>query len=182
MLAGLISLGACCVAFGAAGPVVLRRLMAPAAAGLLNPGRYASAVLAGSARLPVLHIAFDYLSPTELGSVAGTLVVGAWLAWAYLRTREPRVISGLRAIHTGSANDYAGYAVAGMLAVIAVLGSRLTRICGPWPADPGEAARSSREAATAGQHGPGEHGPGARPGSTVRGSTVRGSTARARAR
>ena len=37
MLAGLISLGACCVAFGAAAPVLLRRLMAPAAASLLNP-------------------------------------------------------------------------------------------------------------------------------------------------
>ena len=60
--------------------------------------------------------------------MAGTLVVGAWLAWAYLRIREPRVISGLRAIHTGSANDYAGYAgyagyaIAGTLAVITVLG------------------------------------------------------------
>ena len=122
MLAGLVSLGACCVAFGAAGPVVLRRLMAPAAASLLNPGRYASGVLAGSGRLPVLHIPFDYGSPGELGAVAGTLLVGAWLAWAYLRIREPRVISGLRAIQTGSANDYAGYAIAGTLAVIAVLG------------------------------------------------------------
>ena len=108
MLAGLISLGAGCVAFGAAGPVVLRRLMAPAAASLLNPGRYASGVLAGSGRLPVLHIPFVYASPGEFGAVAATLVAGAWLAWAYLRIREPLVISWLRAIHTGSANDYAG--------------------------------------------------------------------------
>jgi multicomponent Na+:H+ antiporter subunit D len=122
MLAGLVSLGACCVAFGAAGLVVLRRLMAPAVASLLDPGRYASGVLAGSGRLPVLHIPFDYVSPAELGAVAGTLAVGAWLAWAYLRTGEPRVISGLRAVHTGSANDYAGYAIAGMLAILAVLG------------------------------------------------------------
>jgi hypothetical protein len=49
------------------------------------------------------------------------LVVGGWLAWAHLRTRGPRVITGLRAIHTGSANDYAGYAIAGTLAVITVL-------------------------------------------------------------
>ena len=96
--------------------------MAPAAASLLNPGRYASGVLAGSGRLPVLHIPLDYGSPGELGAVAGTLVAGAWLAWAYLRIREPRVISGLRAIHTGSANDYAGCAIAGTLAVITVLG------------------------------------------------------------
>jgi multicomponent Na+:H+ antiporter subunit D len=48
MLAGL---GALCIAFGAAGSIVLRRLMAPAAASLLNPARYASAVLAGTGRL-----------------------------------------------------------------------------------------------------------------------------------
>ena len=93
MLAGLISLGACRVAFGAAAPVLLRRLMAPAAASLLNPGRYASGVLAGSGRLPVLHIRSTTHRPAS-SPVAGTLVVGAWLAWAYLRIREPRVISG----------------------------------------------------------------------------------------
>jgi multicomponent Na+:H+ antiporter subunit D len=122
MLTGFLSLGTCCVAFGAAGPVVLRRLMAPAAASLLTPGRYAVGVLSGSARLPELHIPFDYFSPAELGAVAATLVLGAVLGWTYLRIREPLVIRGLRAIHTGSANDYAGYAIAGTLAVIAVLG------------------------------------------------------------
>lgn len=39
MLAGLAGLGALCIAFGAAGSIVLRRLMAPAAASLLNPAR-----------------------------------------------------------------------------------------------------------------------------------------------
>jgi len=72
--------GACRVAFGTAGPVVPRRLMAHAAASLLSPGRYASDVLAGSARPPVLHIPFDYVSLAELGSVAGTFAVGAGLA------------------------------------------------------------------------------------------------------
>jgi multicomponent Na+:H+ antiporter subunit D len=121
MLAALAALGAGCVAFGVAGPVVLRRLMAPAAAGLLSPARYASAVLAGGGRLPALRVPFDYWSPAELGSVAGTLAVAAVLAWGYLRIREPLVIRGLRALHTGSANDYAAYAIAGTLAVIAVL-------------------------------------------------------------
>jgi multicomponent Na+:H+ antiporter subunit D len=121
MLTGLGVLGALCLAFGAAGPIVLRRLMAPAAASLLHPARYASAVLAGSGRLPVLHIPFDYGAPAELISVAvGSVVAGA-LAWGYLRIKEPLVIRGLRALHTGSANDYAAYAVAGTLAVIAVL-------------------------------------------------------------
>jgi multicomponent Na+:H+ antiporter subunit D len=121
MLAGFGSLGACCVAFGVAGSFVLRTLLAPAASSLLHPSRYAAGILAGSARLPALHIPFDYLSPAELISVAAGVAVAAVLAWGYLRIREPRVIRGLRAIHTGSANDYAAYAIAGTLAVVAVL-------------------------------------------------------------
>jgi multicomponent Na+:H+ antiporter subunit D len=121
MIAGFAVLGAGCVAFGAAGPVLLRRLMAPAAASLLHPARYAAGVLSGTARLPALSIPFDYGSPAELVSVAVSVVVAAALAWGYLRIREPLVIRGLRALHTGSANDYAAYAVAGTLAMIAVL-------------------------------------------------------------
>jgi multicomponent Na+:H+ antiporter subunit D len=121
MLAGLVTLGGCCIAFGVAGSAVLRRLMAPAAASLLNPARYAAGVLTTSARLPPLHIPFDYVSPTELISVSASVAVAAALAWAYLRIREPLVIRVLRALHTGSANDYAAYAVVGLLAVICVL-------------------------------------------------------------
>jgi hypothetical protein len=100
MTAGLASLGACCLAFGAAGPLVLRHLMAPAAASLLHPAQYASAVLAGSGRLPAVSIPFGYVTVTELGSLAATLVLGAALAWGYLRIREPRVDPGpARAAH-----------------------------------------------------------------------------------
>jgi hypothetical protein len=35
--------------------------------------------------------------------------------------REPGVIRVLRAVHNGSVNDYAAYAVGGMLTVIVVL-------------------------------------------------------------
>jgi multicomponent Na+:H+ antiporter subunit D len=121
MLTALVSLGAGCIAFGAAGPAVLARLMAPAAASLMHPGRYARAVLAGSGRLPALRVPFDYGSPAELASVGISVVIAAALAWAYLRIREPLPVRLLRAAHTGSANDYAGYAVAGTLMVIAVL-------------------------------------------------------------
>ena len=121
MAAGLAVLGGCCVAFGAAGSVVLRRLMAPAAASLLSPARYASGVLSGTAALPRLRVPFDYGSPAELASVAASVVVAAALAWGYLRIREPAPIRALRALHTGSANDYAAYAVAGTLVMIAVL-------------------------------------------------------------
>ncbi len=121
MLTALVGLGVGCIAFGALGPVVLRRLMAPAAASLLHPGRYASAVLAGSGRLPALRVPFDYGSPAELASVGLSVVVAAALAWVYLRIREPLPVRVLRAAHTGSANDYAGYAIAGTLAAIALL-------------------------------------------------------------
>lgn len=121
MLTGFASLGACCLAFGAAGPLLLRGLMTPAASSLLHPGRYAFGVLSGSARLPALPVSFDYFSPAELGIVAASIAVATALAWGYLRITEPGLIRGLRAIHTGSANDYAAYAVAGTLAVIAVL-------------------------------------------------------------
>ena len=53
--------------------------------------------------------------------MAGCAVAGTALAWAYLRAREPGPVRLLRAVHTGSVNDYAAYAVAGLLAVIAVL-------------------------------------------------------------
>jgi multicomponent Na+:H+ antiporter subunit D len=123
MVAGLASLAACCVAFGVLPQFFLNSVMAPAAAGLLHPARYASGVLTGLARLPALHLPFDYVSPGELASVVACTFAGAAVAWAYLRSREPAPVRLLRAAHTGSVNDYAAYAVAGMLAVIAVLTS-----------------------------------------------------------
>src|SRR6266568_2759158 len=121
MVTGLASLAACCVVFGVLPQFFLDSVMAPAAAGLRHPARYARGVLTGLARLPALHLPFDYVSPGELVSVAGCAAAGAALAWAYLRAREPGPVRLLRAAHTGSVNDYAAYAVAGMLAVIAVL-------------------------------------------------------------
>jgi multicomponent Na+:H+ antiporter subunit D len=121
MLAGLSILGALCITFGVGGSLVLRHLMSPAAAGLLSPARYASGVLTTFARLPQLHIPFAYISAVELGSVAGTVLVAAALTWVYLRIKEPLPVRLLRAAHNGSVNDYAAYAVAGLLAVIAVL-------------------------------------------------------------
>jgi multicomponent Na+:H+ antiporter subunit D len=107
--------------FGVFPQFFLDAVMAPAASGLLHPARYASGVLTGLARLPALRVPFDYLSPEELILVVACAAAGAALAWAYLRAREPGPVRLLRAAHTGSVNDYAAYAVAGMLAVIAVL-------------------------------------------------------------
>ncbi len=121
MVAALASLAACCVVFGVLPRFFLDSVMAPAAASLLHPARYAAGVLTGLARLPVPHLPFDYVSPAELIALVACAAAGAALAWAYLRTREPAPVRVLRAAHTGSVNDYATYAVAGMLAVIAVL-------------------------------------------------------------
>src|SRR5215469_2858062 len=56
MLAGLGSLAACCVVFGVLPRFFLDTVMAPAAASLLHPARYAAGVLSGVARLPVLQV------------------------------------------------------------------------------------------------------------------------------
>ncbi len=142
MLAGLASLAGCCVAFGVAPGFFLENVIAPAAAGVLHPGQYARAVLSGAARLPALRIPFDYASPGELASVAACLGLAGLLAWAYLRMSEPAPIRVLRAAHTGSANDYAAYAVTGTLAVIAAL-SLLPRLPGHGAVSRGIACRVS---------------------------------------
>jgi multicomponent Na+:H+ antiporter subunit D len=122
MVAGLGSLAGCCVVFGVLPQFFLDSVMAPAAASLLHPARYASGVLTGLARLPALRLPpFDYVSPVELTTLVACAAAGAALAWWYLRAREPAPVRLLRAAHTGSVNDYAAYAVAGTLAVIAVL-------------------------------------------------------------
>jgi multicomponent Na+:H+ antiporter subunit D len=121
MVAALASLAACCVAFGVLPRFFLDTVMAPAAASLLHPARYAAGVLSGLARLPVLHVPFDYVSPGELASVAAGAVAAALVGSGYLRIREPAPVRVLRSVHTGSVNDYAAYAVAGLLVVIAAL-------------------------------------------------------------
>jgi multicomponent Na+:H+ antiporter subunit D len=69
----------------------------------------------------VLHVPFDYLSAGELATAAASALVAAVAAWGYLRIREPVPVRVLRRAHTGSVNDYAAYAAAGLLAVIAAL-------------------------------------------------------------
>jgi multicomponent Na+:H+ antiporter subunit D len=121
MLAGLGGLAGCCVAFGVVPRFFLDTVMAPAAGSLLAPARYAAGVMSGIARLPVPNVPFGYLSAGELASVAGCAAAAALVGWAYLRNREPAPVRALRAAHTGSVNDYAAYAVAGVLLVIAAL-------------------------------------------------------------
>ena len=122
ILAGLGSLGACCIAFGVTGPALLRTLMARAAGrpAAARPVRGRRALRVRPAGDPAHYLRL-LLAQAELVSVAASIVIAAVLGWGYLRIREPRVIGCLRALHTGSANDYAAYAITGTLVAIAVV-------------------------------------------------------------
>ncbi len=121
MVVALCLLGGTCLAFGVLPAWTLDHLASPAASGLLHAASYGPGILAGGGRIPPLHVAFDYLDPQELGAVAATVVLGLALARVYLRVPEPAPIRLLRALHTGSVNDYAGYAVIGVVAALLAL-------------------------------------------------------------
>jgi len=121
MITGLAGLSVCCFAFGVVPRFVLDRLMAPAAAGLLHAADYSRAVLSGSGRLPETTIPFNYTDTLELVVTIVSILIAAAVATIYLRVKEPAPIRLLRAAHTGSVNDYAGYAAAGAIILIAAL-------------------------------------------------------------
>jgi multicomponent Na+:H+ antiporter subunit D len=122
MLISFGTLAAGCVALGVAPSLVLDHVVAPAASILLHPSVYAHAALATGTTLPVTPITFDYFAPSELLIGLGTVVGGLLVAWWYVRReREPRPVTLLRALHTGSVNDYAMYAAGGFFVVITAL-------------------------------------------------------------
>jgi multicomponent Na+:H+ antiporter subunit D len=120
MLASFLTLTAGCVAFGVLPSLVIRHVVAPATAWILSNGAYAHAVLSGSGRMPATAVHFDYWSASELLTVAATLTAGILLAAWYLRRDEPHALGVLRAAHTGSVNDYASYATAGLILLASV--------------------------------------------------------------
>jgi multicomponent Na+:H+ antiporter subunit D len=117
----LVTLGAGCVAFGVLPGQVIRWLVAPAASALLHPSLYAAAVLDGSRALPAVPVSFDYGSPMDLGIALGSLALGLLLAAWYLHADEPAPVRWLRAVHTGSVNDYTAYLAGGTVLCAAVL-------------------------------------------------------------
>lgn len=121
MVVALSALGGACLAFGVFGSWIVDHVAAPAAAGVLHAGLYARGVLGGGGRVGAVKVSFEYFKPSELAAVAATLVAGALLARTYMRIREPRAVGMLRAIHNGSVNDYAAYAVFGVVAAVVVL-------------------------------------------------------------
>jgi multicomponent Na+:H+ antiporter subunit D len=117
----LVMLGAGCVAFGVLPGTVIGLAAAPAASALLHPQLYATGVLGGNASLPPLTVHFDYADPANLLVALGSVAVGVALAALYLRIPEPAPIRWLRAVHTGSVNDYAGFVAVGMVGCAVVL-------------------------------------------------------------
>ncbi|MEA2300026.1 MAG: hypothetical protein QOE44_561 [Solirubrobacteraceae bacterium] len=121
MIVAFVALGAACLAAGVFPNWILDQVAAPAAASLLHGQVYANGVLTGHVVLPHLAVSFDYFRPGELLTVAATALAGVLLAAGYLRIAEPRPIRLLRALHTGSVNDYAAFAAAGILCAVVVL-------------------------------------------------------------
>lgn len=121
MLVAFGTLAAGCVAFGVLPHLMLAKIVAPAAQILVEPDTYASAVLGGAVRINAERPHFDYFAASEILTTAGSLVAGIALAWWYIRRPEPKVITALRSVHTGSVNDYAAFSVAGLVLVSATL-------------------------------------------------------------
>ncbi len=123
MLVAFSTLSGACVAFGLFPRWILDHVAGPAAAGVLHSSLYTHAVLAGGGAIGSVKVPFEYFKPAELVAVAATVALGALGASTYLRIREPRPIGWLRALHNGSVNDYAAYAVLGVLGAVVVLAS-----------------------------------------------------------
>jgi len=116
MRVGLAVIGAACIAFGSLPGLVLNHVAVPAASALLRGHAFASALLHGHGRIQPVHVAFTYLDPVDLALVAATAAAGVALAAVVIRAeRLPGWVERVRDIHTGSVNDYATYATAGIV-------------------------------------------------------------------
>jgi multicomponent Na+:H+ antiporter subunit D len=115
MRISLITLAAACIALGALPYLILRHVAAPAASILLHPSAYAAEVLSSGGSVPTLDLPFSYGKPEDLIITVVEVLAGLALAAAYLRVKEPRAITALRRLHNGSVNDYAAFAVAGLV-------------------------------------------------------------------
>ena len=117
----LIALGASCVAFGALPGLVIDHVATPAAAALLHPAAYTAGILTGPTALPHTSVSFAFVGLSHVVVSIVTVVLGIALAVRYVRGCEPAVVRLLRAVHTGSVNDYAALLAAGFLTAVVVL-------------------------------------------------------------
>jgi multicomponent Na+:H+ antiporter subunit D len=111
-----------CVAFGALASVFVERFASPAASVLLHPKVYAAAALSSGGAVPDLGVTFDFLDPKTMVISAIEIVLGICVLVFALRSDRPaRLVRPLRALHTGSVNDYAAFAAVGLAAAAYVL-------------------------------------------------------------
>jgi multicomponent Na+:H+ antiporter subunit D len=110
-----------CLGFGIVPAAVLAHVAAPAAGGLLAGARYGRNLLAGGGTLPIAQVRFTYVGPLELATVAVTVAAAVPLARGARRLADTSAVRRLRAVQTGSVNDYATYLVAGLLLTVCVL-------------------------------------------------------------
>jgi multicomponent Na+:H+ antiporter subunit D len=115
MRISLITLAVACIAVGAVPYLIVHNVAGPAASILLHPPAYAADVLGSGGAVPKLYLPFSYGKPEDLIITVVEVVAGLALAAAYLRMKEPRPITALRRLHNGSVNDYAAFAVAGLV-------------------------------------------------------------------
>jgi multicomponent Na+:H+ antiporter subunit D len=122
MITAFVTLIVGCIAFGVFPGFVLGHVVNPAA-GALTSGApaYAADVLGGSGTVGRAHASFDYWSVSELATVLGTVLIGAALAWWYVRREEPHAMTLVRRIQSGSVNDYAAYAAFGLVVLVGSL-------------------------------------------------------------
>jgi multicomponent Na+:H+ antiporter subunit D len=122
MRIALGTLAACSVAFGVLAPTLTKRLARPAASTLLHPDAYANAVLSGHGSVSAVSVQFSYAKIGDLLFAALEVALGLVLAAVYVhRPREPRPVTWLRRLHTGSVNDYAAFTAAGLVLSAVVL-------------------------------------------------------------
>jgi multicomponent Na+:H+ antiporter subunit D len=122
MLVAFGALAAACIGFGLIPNLLIDHVAAPAASSLLGGSHYPAGLLNGGGHVAVPLVSFDYFSPAELLTVLGTVIAGLAVAtWYVRRAGEPSLMVNLRALHTGSVNDYAAYSTAGLVIATAAL-------------------------------------------------------------
>jgi multicomponent Na+:H+ antiporter subunit D len=71
--------------------------------------------------VPVSTLVFDYGKASDLITTAIEIAIGLLVAAVYLHVREPRPVTWLRRLHTGSVNDYAAYLAGGIVLASGIL-------------------------------------------------------------
>ena len=121
MVISLCGLAAACLAFGVLPGTLVPDMATPAAASLLHPRAYAAAVMAAGGPIPGLRVTFDYFDPKEILMVVSTLILAVPFARLTLSARARPAVNRVRAVMSGSVNDYAAYLTVGMIGSVATM-------------------------------------------------------------